>query len=389
MATMQRTMLRAARRANAEATVDLTQTRAWFDNIQTWGFHQLADVYERRVTELEAERIDDAVFASAEAHTRDMNAILDTFVERTTQRDGAFELPTSGELQPGSENGTPRPTIGYREITQGYPMFRGMDSFGLNREAYAKLTVREMDKLMANVLAKDARWVMRRVFAAIFTNVSWTFKEPGRSDLTVRGLAVSGDGSIYMDYNGDLAAADHYTGQAGAISNSANPFEANSAILRAHPSNTGVIVHYIPSGLMASAMALEGFYPYRPNDGLVQFGGLVDVAADGVGQYLRFGNEVLGVVGDGVIVLSRRLPANYVVSVVDDAAAPLVMRQEPEAELQGLQTVPIQVDSNFRKWDFYRKAGFAVRNPIAIAVREIGDASYGIPANYDLRTLAG
>ncbi|MEO7094065.1 MAG: hypothetical protein ABI175_12500, partial [Polyangiales bacterium] len=48
-----------------------------------------------------------AVFASAEAHARDMAAVIDTLVERTTVRDGAFALPTSGELQPGSEDGTP------------------------------------------------------------------------------------------------------------------------------------------------------------------------------------------------------------------------------------------------------------------------------------------
>lgn len=358
-------------------------------NIQTWGFIQLEDIYDRRVTEVDAERIDTAVFASAEAHTRDMNAILDTFVERTTARDASFELPTSGELQPGSETGTPRVTQGRQEVQQGFPMFRGMDAFGLDREAYAKLTVREMDILMANVMSKDARWIMRRVFGAIFTNASWTFKEPGRSDLTVRGLAVTGDGSIYMNYNGELTTADHYTGQAAAISNSANPYEANSAILREHPSNTGVLVHYIPSGLMAATAALEGFYPYNPNDGLVTFGGLVDTASDMVGQYLRFGNEVMGVVGDGIVVVSRRLPANYVISMVEGDAAPLVMREEPEAQLQGLQVIPIQRDSNFRTWDFYRKAGFAVRNPIAIAVREISDSSYDIPTNYDLRTLQG
>lgn len=358
-------------------------------NAQTWGFMQLEDVYDRRVADLEAERIDSAVMASAEAHTRDLDAMLDTLVERTTARDGAFEIPTSGELQPVSEDGAPRPVQNYSEVTQGYPMFRGADSFGLNREAYAKLTVGEMDKLMLAVQSKDARWMIRRMLAAILTNVSWTFKEKGRTDLTVRPLAITGDGSIWIDMNGDLQTAEHYTGQAGSISNSANPFTANEDILRAHPSNTGVIVHYIPSGLVADTTALASFYPYNANNGLVAFGGNTDVAAEQVARFLGFGNEVLGVVGEGVIVLSRRLPAGYVVSMVDGVEKPLVMREEPEASLQGLQTVSIQVDSNFRKWDFYRKAGFAVRNPIAIAVREVADATYDIPTNYDARTLPG
>lgn len=358
-------------------------------NAQTWGFMQLEDVYDRRVAEVEVERIDTAVFQSADMFNQSMNAMIDTLVERTTAREGAFELPTAGEMQPLSEDGTPRPTQNYQTITQGYPFWRSGDSFGLNREAYANLTVREMDKMMVSVLAKSARWNIRRLLAAIYTNVAWTFKEKGKTDVTVRPLAVTADGSIFLDTNGNLTTADHYTGQADAISNSANPFTANEAILRAHPSNTGTIVHYIPSGSVADTQALSGFYPYQPNDGLVRFGVGIDTAAPGVGQFVGFGNEVLGVVGEGVIVLSRRLPAGYVVSLVDGADKPLVMRQSPIASLQGLQMVVDQVDSNFRKWDFYEQAGYAVQNPIAMAVREIGDATYDIPTGYDARILPG
>jgi hypothetical protein len=358
-------------------------------NLQKWGFMRLEDVYDRRVADIEAERIDTAVFESAMMFSRDMQSMMDTLVERKTVREGSFDLPTAGEMQPLSEDGTPRPTQSYLTITQGYPMWRGGDSFGLNREAYAVLTVREMEKLMVGVLSKSARWNIRRMLAAIFTNVSYTFVEKGRTNLTVRPLAVTADGSIYMDFNGDLTTANHYTGQADAISNSANPYTANETILRAHPANTGTIIHYIPSGLVADTQALASFYPYRPNDGLVTYGDGVDLAAESVARYIGFGNEVLGVVGDGVIVLSRRLPAGYVVSLVDGVEKPLIMRQEPVATLQGLQSVAIQVDSNFRKWDFYEKAGFAVQNPIAMAVREIEDATYDIPTNYDARTLPG
>lgn len=359
------------------------------DNASTYGFMQLEDVYNRRVADVEPERIDTAVFESAAAHTRDMDAIMATMVVPTTQRDGAFELPTSGELQPGSEDGVPVPTQNYAEITQGYPMWRGMDSFGQNRETAAKLTVGEMDKLMVSVIAKDARWMIRRMLAAIYTNVSYTFKEKGRTDLTVHPLAVTADGAIYLDDNGNLTTADHYTGQAGAIANTTNPFSANETILRAHPGNTGVIVHYIPSGLVADTQALASFYPFNPNNGLVQFGNGVDLASDSIARFIGFGNEIVGVVGEGVVVVSRRLAADYVISIVDGVEKPLVMRQEPEAELQGLRTVPVQVNSNFRKFDFYRKAGFAVRNPIGMAVRKVSDSSYDIPSGYDARTLAG
>lgn len=359
-------------------------------NIQTWGFYQLEDMYDRLVTDIDSVIVDTAVYQSATAHTRDMNAMRDVLVRRTNARDGYFELPTSGEPQPASENGTPRVTQGYRRINQGYPMWRGMDAFGWNREAYAKLTVGDMDKEMLRMQAKFARWNIRRMLAAIFTNVSWTYEEEGRSNLTVRGLATTADGSIYLDQNGDLATFEHYTGQANAIGNASgdNPFEANSEILRGHPSNTGVIVHYIGTGLVTSTKALADFYPYNPNGGLVSYGNGVDLASDAVARYLGFGNEVIGVVGDGVVVEAARMPANYVLSVVDGIDSLLVMREEPQASLQGLQVVPFQVDSNFRRWDFYEKVGYAVNNPIGAAVREISDASYDIPTGYDARTLA-
>lgn len=359
------------------------------NNAITYGFMQLEDVYERRVADVEPEKIDDAIFQSADYHARDVNAMMDSLVMPTTVRDGAFELPTTGELQPGSENGIPVVTQDYLEIAQGYPMWRGMDAFGFNRESYAKVTVGELDKMFLAVASKDARWMIQRMLAAVFTNSSWTFKEKGRTDLTVRGLAVTADGSIYMNHNGSLTTANHYTGQANSISDTDNPYSANEAILRAHPANTGVIVAYIGSGLVADTKAMNGFYPYNANDGLVDYGSDIDLAANSAGQYIGFGNEVIGVVSETVVVLSRRMPANYVVSIVQGVEKPLVMRQEPEAQLQGLQVIPVTVNSQWRRWDFYRKAGFAVRNPIAMAVRRIGDSSYAIPSGYDASVIKG
>lgn len=358
-------------------------------NAQSWGFQRLEDYYDRHVTEVEPQKVDTALFESANMFNESMMEMEDALVERTTDRDGAFELPTSGEPQPGSEEGVPRPTTGFQEIQQGYPMWRAMDAFGWGREAYEKATVRDVDKEYVKLEAKFSRWGIRRILAPIFTNVPWTYKEKGRTDLTVRGLAVTGDGSIYLDHNGDLVTANHYTGQADAISNTANPYSANKTILRAHPANIGRIVSYIGEDLAEATRALEGFYPYRPGEGLVSYGGLVDVAADMVGQYRSFGTEVLGVVSENIVVVSPRMPANYVMSVVQGPEKPLVKREEPEANLQGLRVVPFQHDPVFRSWNFFLKAGYAVRNPIAIAVRRISNATYAIPTGYDARTLAG
>jgi hypothetical protein len=363
------------------------------DNNVAYGFMQLEDVFNRRVKELDAAIIDTAVYDSAAAYTRDFDALVTALVLPTTIFQERYELPTSGELQPMSQNGTPIPTRGYKSVLNGYPLMRGADSFGLNREGYAKLTVREMNKMMLNVQSKDARWNIRRILAAIFTNVSWTYnnEDDKQGPVTVRSLAVTGDGAIYMDYGGALVTANHYTAQASAIDNSNNPFTAQATILKSHPGNMGTIVSYIPTNLVESTQALAAFHAFRGDTPLVDYGSDVTLANDVVGEFLGFGKSVLGEVSDNVIVETPLIPSNYIVSVVMGPGMdkPIAMRQEPEADLQGLQVVPFQVDSNFRKWDFYRKAGYGVRNPIAVAVRRIGNASYAIPTGYDARTLPG
>lgn len=355
-----------------------------------YGFYNLQDMFAERVTNVEPEVIDTAIQQSAAQYDQDLNAMLSLLA---TRHEGypklRFELGGEGELQPLAQNGTPIPTRTGARYEVALPMWRGGDSFGANREAWAKMTVGQMNSKMLNVQIKDAKWNMRRLLAAIYTNVNVTYNDDNDTigALTIKPLA-NNDTDKYVNLAGDLAVAQHYTAQASAIDNSNNPYLVNYNLLAEQDANAGPYVSYIPADLVATTMALSAFNENPNLSPFVDFGVNETQASEAVEDYLGFGNRVLGEVSGSIVVESRRLPAGYVLTI--DVSQPFMRyREEPEPELQGLQMVTQQVDSNFRKIDFYRKRGYAVVRRPGAAVRRIGNGSYAIPTGYNLATLAG
>ncbi len=360
------------------------------NNVVAYGFEKLQDVFAERVRNIDIDIIDTAITESARVYDNDLNELLSSMCERTTKFKERYLLAGSGELQPLAEDGTPivsRPTGNY---DVAYPLMRGGDAFGHNRETAAKMTVGEMNRRMLGVQTKDAKWNIRRLLAAIFTNESYTWNDEDDQvgSLTIKGLA-NDDTDTYIDLNGDPVTANMYSAQAAGIADGTNPYTSLYSALYPWASNLEPFVAYINPAETVTTQALSGFDPYRGSTPWVQYGVNESLAVDEVGEYLGFGNRVLGTVSNLIVVEARRIPAGYILAQALGSGPFVRMREEPEEELQGLQMVPHQVNSNHRRWDFYRKAGFGVSNRLAAAVRRIGNASYAIPTNYDARTLMG
>lgn len=361
-------------------------------NQVAYGFHELQDIFDRRVVDVNTDLITDAIVRSAEAYDDDFNAMLDGWVEDWTGNPQAkIELPDAGELQPLSENGVPEVTKGGSSYTQAFPLMRGGSAFGFNRESYAKATVGDMNRETMRMMKQDAAWNIRRLLAGVFTNTTWSYEDEENGTFSIKGLANSGgtDTDQYLDLNGDLATDDHYLAQANAISDADNPFPTIYDELYEHPENMGPFVAFIPTGLKASVTGLSNFYDARSLNPMVEWGDNVSLANDEVEDYLAFGNRVLGVVDDIVIVESRRMPANYIITYAAGSGPFMRRRMHAEESLQGLQVVPYQVNSNFRRFDYYRYAGYAPWARISAVVQRIGNASYAIPTGYDAATMAG
>lgn len=357
-------------------------------NSIAWGFQNLTDLFAQRISAVDYSIIRTALTEFAQFQTETTNALFAEMARNTVEFKERVLLPASHEMQPLPEDGTPDPQHGGAYIETAYPMRRAGFSFGMNREVRAKMTVGELNEKVIEAEGADTRWILRAMLAALYTNANYTFKDPDKGDLTVRSLAKAADGSVYINQSGNMATATHHIAQAAGIADATNPYTTLYNLLSAHPSNRRPFVAYIPTNLVASTMLLASFVEYvGDNRDLIAYATNIDYAQDSIAQYLSFGSRVLGVTDGMVVIEAKVLPDDYIVAKANTNIPPLVYRQEPEADLQGLQVVPFQVNSNLWKEDFYRKGGFGVRNPVAAAVCRVGNGAYAIPTNYNAATL--
>jgi len=348
------------------------------DNTLAYGFVQYASLAAERVTTVGVQRIWDAIEASTQEHTRQLNALLASFVERTTLYKERFMLPGSGTLQALDENGNPRPVSpsGYYDVA--YPIQGGGTAWGDNRVTRALLTVGEANRNTLDALRKDVDWMRRHILAAVFDNVQWTFADPEWGDLAIEGLA-NGDTVTYLRVGGASSVDTHQLAQAASIDDSNNPFGTIYDELMEHPSNDGPVVVYVPTNLTSSIEALSAFIEVGDPD--LRYG----VSTDQIGAAFDrgFGDEVLGKVNKCWIVEWRALPDSYMIAHAQGAGPVIRMREYDDPALQGFFTEAWDSDGNHKGTRMIRYAGFGCVNRVAAVVQRIGNGSYAIPSGYD------
>jgi hypothetical protein len=358
-------------------------------NVNQWGFYNLRHLAVGRVSQVGIERVYDAVQSNIAEYNRSVTALLSEWVERVTVGQQQVELSGSGELQPldNEGDGNPKPVRPSGAYTVGYPIQGAGTAFGDNRVTRALMTTQEVDRNVGEVRAMDARWITRHMLAALFTNTAYTFNDKigpngaaGLGDITVRPLAIAGDGITYGIKGGGAATDTHYLAQAAAIADASNPYSVIYAELIEHPSNgNGQITAYISSSLVATTQALASFVPVTANG--VMYGANTSIAMGSEFENMGVGDRVLGYSNNVRIVEWAALPADYIVAKMDDVA-PVAMREFPEASLQGLFPERHDVDGNHLAYRWIRYAGFGVRNRIGALVYRIGNASYAIPTGF-------
>jgi hypothetical protein len=346
-------------------------------NALSYGFVSLAHLATERVTTVGMERVWDAIQMTADEWNRQINGLMASFVERTVLYSERFMLPGSGTLQPLDENGNPSVVreTGYFDVA--YPLQGGGTAWGTNRVSRALMTVEEANRQTLMALQRDSDWVRRHLLASVFDNVAWSFADPEYGSITIQPLANT-DTVTYLRVGGSNAVDEHYLAQAASIDDSNNPFDDIYDELMEHPQNSGPVVVYVPTNLVASIQALTAFIEVANPD-----------VADGVQTaVLRtafdrgFGDEVLGMVNKCWIVEWRALPDGYMIGHARGAGPVVKMREYDNGALQGLFTEQHSPDGNLQATRMIRYAGFGVANRIAACVYYVGGASYSIPSDY-------
>lgn len=349
-----------------------------------YGFIDLQNILGQRVADNESV-VWDAVRETVEEYNRIVEETMSALVERTTVHQERYMLPGVATLEPLDENGNPLPRRVSGYYTTAYPIQRGGYAWGGNREVRALITVDEVQRQISTARQADLDWLLRHMLAAVFDNVEWTYADEQHGDLTIKPLA-NGDDVIYTRRGIVEPAKDnHYLAQAAAIDDANNPFPTIYDELSEHPSNnvtTGnPIVTFIAKNLRTSVEGLAGFE--EPEKDYIIPGIMNDRADASIRSELRFGDRVLGVVDDQIIVQWDVLPSNYMMSIATGAGPFVKMREQPAAELQGLFPEFNDVDGNRHENRLIRIAGFGVANRVAACVTYIGGAAYVVPSAYD------
>lgn len=345
-----------------------------------YGFLQLKDVFADRVTDVGIDVVNSAIDRTIAEHNRQLNALLDLFVERTTEFKVRFKSPVLSRLQPLDENGRALPIKVMGHYDTAFPLQMAGTAWGANYVSREKLTVGDANRIMQTLILGDVRWMRDHVLAALFTNVSWSYTDPEQGVLTIYGLANADTVTYFIETGAEQGATDqHYFATATAISDAADPIPAMITELTEHPENSGQVVILVPTNLKASVEGLTAFYEnsdpnLRPGANVTELVGRLGMATPG---------EVMGYHSSGAwMVHWRNMPSGYMIAVATDGERPLRQREDVTPSLQGFNKVAERDDHPFYQSQYLRIAGFGAWNRVGAVVQRIGNGTYAIPTNY-------
>lgn len=345
-----------------------------------YGFHNLKDLANERVTTVGAEVINTAIEQALTEHNRQIDAVTRFFATETSDYTARFRSVTAARLQPLDENGRARPIKPTGHYDVAFPINMGGSAWGADYVTSLKMTVQEVNNAIAAMFMADARWMRDHLLSALFASATYTFTDPIYGSLTIQPLA-NGDSVTYQVFTGgDVGATETMQlAQAAAVADATNPFPTIYSRLISHPENSGEVVVFIPNNLTSTVTALANFRPVAdPN---VQLGAntaqLVGTLNGG-----ELPGTLLGYCDKCWIVEWRALPDSYMVATTTGGDRPLAMRQDPETELQGFKKVADRNDHPFYESQYLRRAGFGAWNRVGALAYRIGNASYAVPTNY-------
>ena len=344
-----------------------------------YGFETLTDVLDRRVSEVGAGTVSNAIAHSVEEHNRQLAAMLALLARPLTEFKMTYRTPASARLQSLDEHGRARPIGSRGSYDVSFPIHSGGAAWGATRTAREKMTVQDANDATAALLSADVRWMRDHALAALFANSAWSFIDEAHGELSIKGLA-NGDADLYAVARGaDAPAADdHYKAQADPIDDLHNPFDADMEELTEHPENGGEVVALVAGDLRAQVEGLSNFIPIAdPN---VRLASSQNALVGNLGVQLP--GRLLGYVDRVWICEWKALPANYYLMTTTAGEPPLGMREHPEPSLRGFTRTALRDQHPFYESQWERHAGFGAWNRVGALVRRVGNASYAVPSGY-------
>lgn len=351
-------------------------------NALLYGFMQLKDLATTRAIEVDPDLLISSVNMSVAEHNREVNTLLNLFSEEKSVEQLKFAGSSIARSQPLDEFGRPRPIKLPAQYTVGFPIWMSGNSWGANFVTNAKMTVQQLNDLIATLMYGDWAWIRDQLLGTMFDNVGYTFVDPIVGSLAVKGLANSDAVTYAVNTSGasSLATDTHYLAQANVISNTDNPFPTIYTELTEHPENGTDVVAFINSAQYAAVSGLTNFVGV--GDPNIEPASTAARLVGGLDAALPARAQVRGRVDNVWIVEWNAVPSTYVIALALGGTAPLVRRVDAEAELQGFKAVGQIEKFPYFEQVWARRMGFGGWNRVGAVVLRTGNASYAVPTNY-------
>ncbi len=332
----------------------------------------------------------DAVNEYLARWSQEITQITGLFIQGETENySERYMLPAGGYLQRRGIQATPAAMKATGSWDCGYPLEDFGTVVGGSDVSLAYMSIADLDRHVSGVIAQDINTVRFEILKCLFNSSGRTVTDELFGSITVQPLA-NGDSVVYPPVQGTVteATANYYAESgyaASSISDSNNPFETVSAILKTrHGSPTGgvpIFAFHNPAQ-NAKIKALTNFTPY------VDARIIPSTAAnrlDPISVPPNTPGEVIGITDSCVNISWDWIPANYILFLHTGVPAPLKMRVDLARTglPRGLQLVKTS-DAAPLVHSFYRhRFGVGTANRLAAYVLELGTGgSYTIPTAY-------
>jgi len=353
-----------------------------------FGLLGLADSDRSYVSTIGQSVVSEAASMYLAEHNAEMEAIERVFIQSTTS-DHAFryKLPGGGRLQRRAGQAQSGAVKASGSWDVGFPL----EDFGAQVAAdditLAYMTMPELQLHLDTVRMQDINTRRYEMLKALLNNTARTFVDPIWGSITVRPLALASDSVLYPPVLGSETEATetHHIESgyaASSISDTNNPLVTIVDEIEEHfGSGTGGenIVVFINNAQTAKIKLLTDFE--EVNDRFVRVG-------DGVNVPVNLPSVPGKIIGRGSgawVVEWRYIPANYMVAMHLEEAAPLMKRIDPpETGLgSGLQLVSRDAAFPLVSAHYRNRFGIGVANRLNGVVMELGTGgTYTIPSGF-------
>jgi hypothetical protein len=343
-----------------------------------YGFHRLADLRDRRITEVGVSVVESAIQQSIAEHNRNLDQMLSAFVRRTTDYKQVYATAQNARLQLLDEDARAQKIKAAGRYEVGFPLRHYGIAWGANWVTRIKMTVGQANDAVALLTDADKRTVRDDIMISLLNNTNYTFADPERGNLGVKALANS-DGSTYSVLTGSDVGADdsHYKFQAGASVLLATYQDIYSELTE-HPENGGDVTVFVSSNQRAATEALAGFLAVNDNNVQLGTGSSQLVGSDG----LSGPGELFGYVGKCFVREWRQLPSDTLIAVAGNGEKPLAMREDEEGELRGFRPAAERADYPYWENQYIHRFGIGAWNRVGAVVYRINNGSYAVPTGF-------